>query len=386
MIEIPYEITLKLKTEHQENLLQFKSTYGLLSKKSIRKPEINLVKNIEVEHNDDILHVDSDVGVAGITLSKKSPDGRTMLTDSDSKACLISQINVNENNPSRTEVMLTSNIRKDSLRKYDRVIYAPKPHHPDDLIKQKIIEANSVLREDGNIHISIKENELSNDLEDLLEQLNSNKEVKYDEEGYKIIKSVKGMDNTEVNFLRKHEIKHNIKGVEAEFETIESLFSPLQVHETTELLVKEVDDLHESDRVLDIGCGYGAIGIYLKKLYGVRVTFTDKDKYATMMTKKNLKRNNITDGEVINDDALDGIKEDKYEKIVFNPPRKMDKKVLMEIICGAYEKLENHGEFVFLEHKDYRYKSKVQKIFGNLKTDRVEGKKIVHSAKKRPET
>jgi 16S rRNA (guanine1207-N2)-methyltransferase len=75
-------------------------------------------------------------------------------------------------------------------------------------------------------------------------------------------------------------IKTSIKGVEMQLKTVKGLFSPKSIDRGT-LAMLSVLNLKADDKVLDLGCGYGIVGIYVAKVIGAKnVVMADIDGIA----------------------------------------------------------------------------------------------------------
>ena len=94
-------------------------------------------------------------------------------------------------------------------------------------------------------------------------------------------------------------ISTEIDSIKMEFVTEETLFSPQHADEGTLAMLTEAVSSARG-RILDLGCGYGIVGIYLKlRSPDVQVTFSDVSEEAVRCTEDNLKRNGITGCSVI---------------------------------------------------------------------------------------
>ena len=100
-------------------------------------------------------------------------------------------------------------------------------------------------------------------------------------------------------------ISCTINSMGFKFHTSSSVFSKNHIDKGTELLIKKCS-IH-GKKILDIGCGYGPIGIVLKKLYPeAEIIMTDINERALELAKKNAKENNV---------EADVIKSDLYKNI-----------------------------------------------------------------------
>lgn len=139
--------------------------------------------------------------------------------------------------------------------------------------------------------------------------------------------------------------------------TDNGVFSKEKLDFGTRVLVENLPLEEFHGRVLDIGCGYGPIGIYLKKNTDCDVDMTDVNKRALHLAKMNAKLNSA-DVSIFESDAYQNISE-KYDYIVTNPPIRVGKQILYSIVMGAREHLVPGGSLFLVIHKDQGAKSMI---------------------------
>ena len=103
--------------------------------------------------------------------------------------------------------------------------------------------------------------------------------------------------------------------------------------------------------VLDVGCGYGFIGIVVSVLTDSYVDMVDVNKRAVHLTNRNIKRYPKFNGSAFISDAYSNIK-NKYNVIITNPPIRVGKTKLLEILEGAFDHLDVDGTLYFVIRKD----------------------------------
>lgn len=122
--------------------------------------------------------------------------------------------------------------------------------------------------------------------------------------------------------------------------------------------------------VLDIGCGYGPIGIVLADNFkNANFLLCDVNKTAVDLARQNLKKNMITNiKNVVISDCYSNINQ-TFDFIVSNPPIKAGKQTLLNILVGAYDKLNNGGKLIFVIKKKFgedSIKKKLSQIFAKV--------------------
>ena len=103
--------------------------------------------------------------------------------------------------------------------------------------------------------------------------------------------------------------------------------------------------------VLDVGCGYGFIGIVISVLTGSHVDMIDINKRAVHLTKRNIKKYKEFNGSAFVSDAYSEVK-NKYDVIITNPPIRVGKEKLIEILKASFEHMNNNGTLYFVIRKN----------------------------------
>ena len=169
------------------------------------------------------------------------------------------------------------------------------------------------------------------------------------------------------------------------FKSCSDIFSKDTFDYGSTLLLKTVIDKVKLDgNVLDVGCGYGIIGIMLKLYFpNINVTCLDINTTAVQLTQENAKRQNVNIT-ALESNLYDNIS-NKYAHIVTNPPIKAGKENLFNVVTKGYDVLENNGTITLVIKKKHgmeSLKNHIQSIFGNvevLKKDK--GYYILHATK-----
>ena len=164
-------------------------------------------------------------------------------------------------------------------------------------------------------------------------------------------------------------IKTKIRGLDFEFETNSGVFSHKHVDSGTRLLAEEMK-LPQKGRVLDIGCGYGVLGIVAARLNpSLEVWLTDVNNRAISLTEVNVKRNNVK-ATVKQGNLYEPVNNMKFELIVTNPPISAGiEAVVKPMIVGAITHLVSGGVFQLVVQSNKGGKTLsgiIRETFGNI--------------------
>lgn len=150
-------------------------------------------------------------------------------------------------------------------------------------------------------------------------------------------------DKKDVYF--KKTIIYSFKDQKFEFDVAETLFSTFNIDYGTDILIRAIVP-NNPKTILDLGCGYGPLGIILAKTNPeAEVTMVDSNLLAVRYTKHNLQKNNINNAKVLGSVGLEEVKDKTFDLIVSNIPAKIgDKAIGEDFILTPYEHLNSGRE------------------------------------------
>ncbi|MDJ0871003.1 MAG: methyltransferase [Gammaproteobacteria bacterium] len=177
------------------------------------------------------------------------------------------------------------------------------------------------------------------------------------------------MDNEEWLARLRDDIvfEETLLGQALTFHATWGLFSPREVDDGTRLLLRHVD-VGEGDECLDLGCGYGPIGIALAKAaYKGRTLLVDKDFVAIEYARKNIAANGLSNCQAMLSNGFREIDDRCFDVIASNVPAKVGKELLQLLLHDARGHLKPGGRLYVVTVTGLRrfMEKHMRAVFGN---------------------
>lgn len=167
------------------------------------------------------------------------------------------------------------------------------------------------------------------------------------------------------------------------FKTGPTVFSPASADRGTLAMLSTIQPTSE-DKVLDLGCGYGIVGISIGHLIGEhQVILCDISEDAVALAKENALQNGLPGLDVRLSNGFEQIPESDFSLILSNPPYHMDFSVPKHFIETGYKRLRPGGKMVMVTKRLDWYKNKLTTVFGGVRVQEIDGY-YVFTAEKRP--
>lgn len=177
----------------------------------------------------------------------------------------------------------------------------------------------------------------------------------------------------------------NLRGSEFSFRTTWGLFNPKRIDPGSRLLIDYVEAAPDAN-CLDIGCGYGPIGLALAKLCPEgQIHMVDKDFVAVDYAQKNAAQNGLENCHIYLSNGLSHVPADlRFDRVVSNLPAKVGNELLSLFLHDARARLQPGGRLYVVTIaglKNY-IKRNFREIFGNFKKVKQRGTYLVSMAEK----
>jgi 16S rRNA G1207 methylase RsmC len=173
--------------------------------------------------------------------------------------------------------------------------------------------------------------------------------------------------------IRQAELKRDLEfddtlaGESLRFRTTWGLFSPRRIDDGTRMLLDRIE-VRPSDDCLDLGCGYGPIGLTLarKAPQGI-TTLVDTNFLAVEYSRRNAELNGITNVECVTSNGLAQIRDRRFDLVASNLPAKVGREMLYTYLLDAHEQMNPGGRIYVVTITGLRrfIEKGFKEVFGN---------------------
>ena len=157
-----------------------------------------------------------------------------------------------------------------------------------------------------------------------------------------------------------------VLGLKIQCTTDSGVFSREGLDMGTRILLEALPEV--SGRVLDLGCGWGPVGVALGKKYpGAELVLTDVNERAAELAKRNLRDNGVRNAQVVCGEGFENV-EGMFDLIALNPPIRAGKAVIYELFASAAARLNAGGALYIVIRKQQGAES-AQKYLKTIYSD-----------------
>ncbi|WP_256298203.1 methyltransferase [Haloarchaeobius salinus] len=323
---------------------EFHTADGLCSPDAFRTPALAL---LEACWGDDLGHLlvpQANYGVVGCVLAG-SADAVTM-TETSARAAACCERNAATNGVDAT--VSTTAHPADRDGEFDTVAYAPKPYTPVAVGKQRAANALASLAPGGTLYVGGRTETGLARYEDCLADLAGSVETVHDGDA-RVVAATRPETVDPPVFVEPREFSATVDGVDLPLVSVPGTFSAGHLDHGTRLLL-ETATVADDDRVLDLCCGYGPVGAYAGSVAGSDLWLTDDDAVAAACAERTLAANGV-DGTVVTADAVSGVGNRRFDRVLSNPPTHAGEGVLTDLFSGIARVLAPGGSATVVHHR-----------------------------------
>lgn len=181
-----------------------------------------------------------------------------------------------------------------------------------------------------------------------------------------------------------------LRGITLKLRSDAGVFSKNRIDTGTKLLVESLRFPAEVRQVLDLGCGYGPIGLTVARLLPqATVYLSDINERAVALAQSNAQMNRIENVRIEVGEGFAPFGKEQFDMIVTNPPIRTGKQVIYTMIEEGFRRLNPEGWFVAVvatKQGAKSYERKLEEVFGNVtEWEKGSGYRVVASRKSNQE-
>lgn len=155
-----------------------------------------------------------------------------------------------------------------------------------------------------------------------------------------------------VSFLNHHFVFYTDNGV----------FSKEKLDYGTKFLLECFVKTKKYGKILDLGCGYGPVGVILGKMFpDTQIDMVDINERAISLVKTNISCNDVCNAQVFRSDIYQNVS-GKYDFIITNPPIRAGKNIVRSFLEDGKNYLKENGELWFVMRKDHGVKTMIREL------------------------
>ncbi len=337
--------------------LRLQTRPGLPGWRGVEPASRLLIEAMEITPEQHVLELACGYGVCGLMAALLAEQGQVTLADDDVLAVECAQANLRRNAVTNATVQLTADYDDLPAGAYDVVLLHAPAYRGNALVRHLIDVAHRALRPGGRFYLAGSKSEGLATFQRQVEALFGPAEVVMRGGGQRVLLAVKedrgrgreGEGEGGRTWSDVVEVEVTLRGHGFRFRSRPGVFAHGKVDAASRLLL-EVAEIRPDDNILDLGCGYGLLGIVAARLAPQgHVVLLDRSLMAVELARDNARLNGIENAEVLAGDGIGPIRSRLFDLILCNPSfhagRPADRVVGEQLIREGATALQPGGRF-----------------------------------------
>ena len=325
---------------------------------------------------DRVLLYGSHHGALSVFIARHLPFGKLSVTDNNFTALEMIRRTLAVNSISSVNLITDINLPKVGCQSNDAVIIQiPKGRK---LARRWLIQAHQALKLGGSLFIAGSNKAgIQSCIKDALEIFGNGRILAY-KKGYRISQQVKESKDSPLpdwaytpGIAQGTWVEYSITLSDHIYQirSLPGVFSFDHLDDGTKMLLT-VTNIDPGSKLLDVGCGYGMIGLFAATHGAGWVDLVDNDLLAIASCKETLILNGVSNTTIFTGDLLDPVSLNKYDLILSNPPfhagHSVDFQIAEAMIRQSYQALNHDGQITIVANRFIPYDHLIKEIFGNV--------------------
>lgn len=381
---VPYAGVRHLSVDLVDGPIEVVTKLGLPDWALISPSTQLLADCISVNPNDSVLLYGCHQGVLAVHLARNLSNGQLSITDIDYSALELTRMTLAANHVNSVSILTDIDLPQKLHQKFNTlIIQIPKGRA---LTRRWLLQAYNALILGGKLYIAGSNMSGIQSVIKDAHGLFANGRILAYKKGNRVAQFIK--QSTQAPFLNWVQVPGLASGTWNEFSitvsthtfcirSLPGVFSYNHLDEGTNMLLSVIR-VPPGARVLDVGCGYGILGVYAAIEGAGIVHLIDNNLLAVASSRETITLNRIANAEVYAGDLLDPIGSDKYDLILSNPPfhtgHAVNYQIAQAMIDQSYQALNPEGQLIIVANRFIRYDHLIESIFGNVSTLTESGK------------
>jgi 16S rRNA (guanine1207-N2)-methyltransferase len=342
----------------------FLTAGGVASPTAFRDPELRLLDVLVDVAPETLLVPDANYGLVGTVLGVFADS--VWMTETSARAAGLCGENATRNRVAdRTTIAITADVRA-LPTSFEAAALAPTEYVPVDVVNQRIADALATLDPGGSCYLAASPSTGLNRYEASLRKLCEEVSTVGSEGPVTVLRGDRPAGYEPPRYAHPRTIAAEIGDTELAFTTYPGLFSPTELDAGTRALAEHAHP-RNGDRVLDLACGYGPLGIYARRSADCSVVLTDDDCVATACARRSAAQSGLTDGlDVVTGDGVAAVRGSTFDRVLCNPPTHGGAGLLHELMEGASDVLTADGQLQLVHHQGVAFDRYLEPYFEEI--------------------